>query len=94
MDVMAHPDNEPGKSYQMDDRRRAAALSACEGLPTEWLERGLVQELYKFIAVMLLADHMAERRDGFVLTPSGWWDEYVRGSVDRLNDIAKAGQGH
>lgn len=76
------------------DRRRTAAIAACEGLPTEWLERGLVQELYKFVAVMALADKMSEHKDGYVRTPDGWWEEYVRGSIDRLNEIAKAGQGH
>ena len=85
---MPHPDNEPGKSYDVDDRRRAAALAACEGFPTEWLERGLVQELYKFVAMIAVADRMKECRDGNVQTPERWWQEHVRGAIDRLNDIA------
>lgn len=85
---MAHPDNEPGKSYDVDDRRRAAALKAVEGLPTEWLERGIVNDLYKFTAVLALADRMSERVDGYVKTPTGWWDEYVRGGLDALNNLA------
>lgn len=86
---MAHPDNEPGKSYDVNDRRLAAALRACEGLPTEWLERGLVQELYKSMSTMALADRTLDRRDGYVLYPERMWQEYVRGTIDRLNEIAK-----
>lgn len=85
---MTHPDNEPGKSYDVDDRRKMAALKAVEGLPTEWLERGLVNDLYQFVAVMALADKMSERVNGYVRTPSGWWDEYVRARLDALNNIA------
>lgn len=89
-----HPDNEPGKSYEVDDRRRAAALSACDGLPTEWLERGLVQELYKFVAVIALADHMSARENGSVVVPAMWWKEHVRGAMDRLNEIAEPARRH
>lgn len=85
---MSHPENEPGKSYNVDDRRRAAALTACDGFPTEWLERGFVRELYSFAAVMALADTMSRKEDGYVKTPSEWWREHVRGCMDRLNDIA------
>lgn len=85
---MPHPDNEPGKSYDEDDRRRAAALTACAGLPTEWLERGLVGELYKAIALLALADKMAERIDGDVRHPERWWNDHVRGTLDGLNRIA------
>ena len=86
---MDHPDNEPGKSYQVDDRRRAAALAACEGLPTEWLERDFVQEMYRFVALMALADKMQDRDGGNIITPASWWDEHVRGSIDRMNEVAK-----
>jgi hypothetical protein len=92
VDQAPHPDNEPGKSYQTDERRRAAALTACEGLPTEWLERGVVGELYKFVALIALADKMADRTDGFVRNPEGWWDEHVRGGLDALNRIAAPGK--
>lgn len=85
---MAHPHNEPGKSYDVDDRRRAAALAACDGLPTEWLERGFVKELYGFMGTMALADRMLDRRDGHVLYPERMWQEWVRNTIDRLNDIA------
>jgi hypothetical protein len=91
---MTHPNNEPGKSYDIDDRRRTAALAACEGLPTEWLERGFVGELYKFIALISLADHMAARSDGYVRIPEIWWREHVRGGIDGLNEIATAGATH
>lgn len=78
------------KSYIDNDRRRAAALSACEGLPTEWLERGLVNELYKAIALLALADRMGERRDGSTIVfPIPWWDAHVRGAIDELNLIAE-----
>lgn len=85
---MAHPDNEPGKSYDVDDRRRVAALAACKGLPTEWLERGLVQELYKFVALIALADKMAERRNGYVLSPETWWRDHVAAAIEQINSIA------
>jgi len=88
---MSHPDNEPGKSYDINERRQAAALAACEGLPTEWLERDLVQELYKFVAMISLADHMATEKNGYVQTPSEWWAQNVRGGIDRLNEIAQPG---
>lgn len=88
---MAHPSNEPGKTYDLDDRRRAAAVAACEGIPTEWLERGFIAELYKTMALISLADHMAERKDGDVRHPERWWNEHVRGQRNALNEIASVG---
>jgi hypothetical protein len=85
---MSHPDNEPGKTYDVDDRRRAAALFDCDGIPTEWLEAGFFHELYKFVAVATLCDRMSEVRDGYVRVPAQWWQENIRGSIDRLNEIA------
>lgn len=85
---MAHPSNEPGKTYDLDDRRRAAAVEACNGIPTEWLERGFIAELYKTMALISLADHMAERKDGDVRHPERWWREHVRAHIDALNNIA------
>lgn len=89
---MSHPDNEPGKSYDLDDRRRAAVLAACEGLPTEWLERGLVAELYKTIVMLALADHIGERSNGSISFPERWWKNHFRGMLDSLNSIATAGE--
>lgn len=88
---MTHPDNEPGKSYDVDDRRRTAALKACDGLPTEALERGIVNELYKAIAYLRLMDHMAERRGGYVLLLERQWLEEVRARINVLNDTVVPG---
>jgi len=88
---MGHPSNEPGKTYDVDDRRRAAALAACDGLPTEWLERGFISELYKTAALISLCDYIAERKDGDVRHPAGWWQEHIRGHIDALNAIASSG---
>lgn len=90
MEARPHPDNEPGKSYQIDDRRREAALAACNGLPTEWLERGLISELYKFVAVIALVDTMTKDDGGSLRIPRSWWQEHVRKSLDGLNEIATA----
>ncbi len=79
------------QSYENDDRRRAAALEACKGIPTEALERGIVAELYKLAAVCALAGVMSQRRDGWVVIPSGWWDEHIGEAKDRLNDICEPG---
>lgn len=73
------------QSYLVDDRRRTAAMAAVEGIPTEALERGIVQELYALYAVVALANHMLKRRDGSVLIPSGWWDAYIQCQLDALN---------
>lgn len=86
-----HQDNKPGQSYDVDDRRRAAALAACEGIPTEALERGIVQELYKLAATMTMHDKMAERKDGNVVVSEWIWDEHVRSAINRLNDTCEPG---
>lgn len=83
---MAHPSNEPGKTYDLDDRRRAAAVAACEGIPTEWLERGFIAELYKTMALVSLCDHMAERKDGDVRHPER---ERVNDALHGPGDIEK-----
>lgn len=89
---MTHPDNEPGKTYDVDDRRRAAVLSACEGLPTEWLERGFVKKLYSAVAVFALADKLGDRRGGSIVFPLRWWEDDVRAEFDMLNNIAAPGR--
>lgn len=85
---MAHPDNEPGKSYDIDERRRLAALNACDGLPTEWLERGFIKSLYAFAACVAVADKMADRVDGQVRIPATWWSDHIRAEIDALNNLA------
>lgn len=91
---MTHPDNEPGKTYDIDDRRRDAAVNACDGIPTEWLERGFIKELYRAMALISLANHMAERKDGDVRCPERWWNEHVGGQIGALNSIASSGTSH
>ena len=86
---MTHPSNEPGKTYDNDERRRRAALNACDGLPTEWLERGLVKELYRAMALIALADKLAEHKEGEVCFQAGWWNAHVRGELDALNNLAR-----
>lgn len=88
---MSDAANEPGKSYDVDDRRRAAALKACEGLPTEALERGLVNELYILAMFTAVMDGMAERRDGCVLIPEHMWARDVRARINILNDCVVPG---
>lgn len=78
-------DNEPGKTYDVDDRRRAAALAACDGLPTEALERGIVQELYRLAAFITVHDAMAPREKGNVVIPEWIWADNVKTSINRLN---------
>lgn len=86
---MSASDNEPGKTYDIDDRRRAAALEACEGLPTEWLERGFIKQMYTAIAAFSLSNHMGERDGKTISFPEKWWDADIRAQLDALNNIAK-----
>lgn len=88
---MSHPDNQPGFTYDVDDRRREAALKACDGLPTEALERGIIKELYTLAASMTVADKMALRKDGSVLIPAHLWEADVRGAINRLNETCVPG---
>jgi hypothetical protein len=86
--IVAHPSNEPGKTYDVDDRRRLAALAACDGIPTEQLERGIVKELYAAPAFLALADKLGKREGLSLIFPVKWWDDCVRGMLDALNNIA------
>lgn len=81
-------DNEPGKSYDVDDRRRAAALAACDGLPTEWLERGFVQRMFTAMAAFALCNHVGERDGKTISFPEQWWDADIRAQLDALNNVA------
>lgn len=85
---MSHQDNEPGKSYDDSERRRAATFAACDGLPTEWLERGLIQQMYRALAVIALADRLKEPRGGDIVFPATWWQMSVRAEIDKMNAIA------
>ena len=89
---MSHPDNEPGKSYDDCDRRRAAAFNACDGIPTEWLERGLIKQMYAALAVIALADMLKEARGDDIIFPARWWRNSVRAELDKMNEIATAGR--
>lgn len=81
--------SDAAKSYVADARRQEAALNACRGLPTAWLERDLVNELYKAMALLALADKMGDRPSEAVIQfPIGWWNAHVRGALDSLNLIA------
>ena len=79
------------KSYEVNDRRRAAALAACDGLPTEALERGIIKELYKLAAVLVVADKMAMRINGIVRIPIHLWETDVCCALNRLNDTCEPG---
>lgn len=85
MPISSSKDNEPGKTYDIDDRRRDAALEACDGLPTEALERGIVKELYKLAAFLTVHDAMAPRERGNVVIPEWIWADNIRGAINRLN---------
>lgn len=88
---MAHQDNEPGKTYDVDDRRRAAALAACDGIPTEALERGIIKELYTIAGFLVVTDAMGERRDGYVLIPEHMWAADIRARINLMNDAVEPG---
>lgn len=91
MEEALHPSNEPGKSYQIDDRRRSAALVACDGLPTEALERGIVKELYMLAAFIALMNKVADRHNGDLCIPTFMWEENVGAAMNRLNDTVVPG---
>jgi hypothetical protein len=89
-----HPDNEPGKSYEDSPRRREATFNACDGVPTEWLERGLIKQMYAALAVIALADHLKDTSGTDITFPASWWQHSVRAELDKMNDIAKAGRAN
>lgn len=89
---MAHPSNEPGKSYDDCQQRREAAFNACDGIPTEWLERGLIKQMYAALAVIALADTLKESASGNIIFPAVWWQNCVRAELDKMNAIATAGK--
>jgi hypothetical protein len=85
----SHPENKPGQTYDVNDRRRVAALKACDGLPTEALEHGVIKELYSLAALMVVHDKMAERRDGSVVISEAIWQTHIRAAIDRLNEACE-----
>lgn len=91
---MSHPDNEPGKSYDDCGRRREATFNACDGIPTEWLERGLIKQMYAALAVVALADTLKESVNGNITFPAVWWKHAVRAELDKMNAIATAGKAN
>ena len=79
------------KTYTVDDRRRRAALEACDGLPTESLERGIVAALFKAVAMMALLDKMGERTATDISHPIHFWEAHVRSLINELNDMVEPG---
>jgi hypothetical protein len=84
--------NEPGKSYEDCPRRREAAFDACDGIPTEWLERGLIKQMYSALAVIALADALKDVEGDDITFPANWWKRSVREELDKMNAIATAGK--
>ena len=92
---MSHPDNEPGKSYDDCERRRKAAFNACDGIPTEWLERGLIKQMYATLSVIALADTLKDvDPNGDISFPANWWRHSVREELNKMNAIATAGKAN
>lgn len=95
MSESPHPDNEPGKSYDDCPRRREATFKACDGIPTEWLERGLIRQMYAALAVIALADALKDLEpNGDISFPANWWQQSVRAEIDAMNAIASAGKSN